>query len=154
MRWSRKNWHWTSGVGHSFLSQSKWDVIQRNVLILLYFSTAPVFLPLESLIDRLTEGHELDEGKRRRRTQQQHWCRGSRPVTVLISLLLEEHSQVQAGSLQCLPECIISPASRSLKMSYIHSNELRERGLFPNLATAAPTLIQMLKLCSSIPSTH
>lgn len=151
----RKNWHWTSGMGHFFLSQSNWeDVIQRNVLILLYFYTAPLILPLESPIDRLSEGHELDEGERRRRTQQHHWSRGSRPVTVLISSLLEERSQVQAGSLQCLPECIISPAPRSLKMSYFHSNELRERGLFPNFAAAAPTLIQMLKLCSSSPSTH
>lgn len=151
----QKNWQWTSGVGHLLLSQSKWaDVIQRNVLILFYFYKAPVFLSLESLIDHLTGGHELDEGKRRRRTQQRHWSRGSSPVTVLMSLLLEERSQVQAGSLQCLPECIISPASRSLKMSYIHSNELRERGLFPNFAAAAPTLIQMLRLCSSSPSTH
>lgn len=29
-----------------------------------------------------------------------------------------------AGGLQCLPGSIISPASHSLKMSYIHSNEL------------------------------
>lgn len=59
-----------------------------------------------------------------------------------------------AGSLQCLPGSIISLASHSLKMSYIHSNELWERALFPNFPTAAPTLIQMLKLCNSSPSTH
>lgn len=34
-----------------------------------------------------------------------------------------------AGSLQCLPGSIISPASHSLKMSYIHSNELGERAI-------------------------
>lgn len=59
-----------------------------------------------------------------------------------------------AGSLQCLPGSIISLASHSLKMSYIHSNELREHALFPNFPAAAPTLIQMLKLCNSSPSTH
>lgn len=59
-----------------------------------------------------------------------------------------------AGSLQCLPGSIISPASHSLKMSYIHSNELGERALFPNFPAAAPTLIQKLKLCNSSPSTH
>lgn len=59
-----------------------------------------------------------------------------------------------AGSLQCLPKSIISQPSHSLKMSYIHSNELWEHVPFPNLPTAVPTLIQVFKLCNSSPSTH
>lgn len=59
-----------------------------------------------------------------------------------------------AGGLQCLQGSIISPASHSLKMSYIHSNELWEFALFPNFPAAAPTLIQMFKLRNWSPSTH
>lgn len=36
-------------------------------------------------------------------------------------------------------------------MSYIHSNELREQGLFPNFPTAAPTLIQIPDSTTQVP---
>lgn len=53
-------------------------------------------VPASGITDRSSDWRTLAGWKRhRRRTQQRHWRRGSRPVTVLISLLLAEHSQVR-----------------------------------------------------------
>lgn len=71
---------------------SKWaDVIQRNVLTALHFYRGQA---ASGITDRSSDWR-TGWKKQRRRTQQRHWCRGSRPVTMLMSLLLEEHSQVR-----------------------------------------------------------
>lgn len=84
--------------------------------MVLCFYTAGVSLPLQRLIDHLTAGCELDERKKEKESSGTIGAEEvDLPPCVDVPAIRGTFSGAVAGSLQCLPECIISRRLTALK---------------------------------------